>query len=358
MKPLIPSFPIQPRRPGRILPMAAACALALAGCGKPPSSGGPPGDFPVSAVVAPVERRALEEKAFLVGSLEAIEEVDLVSELDARVQAINFQEGQAVEAGQVLIQFDDRKLGASLAEMRARYNLAKAELERSANLLSRNTISQQEFDRAEAEFDAAIAQLNLAEDQLSDATIRAPFDGVMTERLVSLGQFTTRGQRLASLVAVDPIEVEFNVPERYIGQLAMGQRMEIGVEAFPGETFAGPVTFISPRVDRDSRTVLVKARLANDDQRLKPGMFGSLELVFKVRDEALVIPEAAVSYSGDRASVVVMGADGKAEFRRIETGNRLSGVIEVTDGLDEGERVVVEGFQKMRPGSVIQPVGE
>jgi len=144
------------------------------------------------------------------------------------------------------------------------------------------------------------------------------------------------------------------VPERYVGQLAMGQRMEITVEAFPMETFAGPVTFISPRVDRDSRTVLVKARLSNADQRLKPGMFGSLELVFKVRDEALVIPESAVSYSGDRASVVVMDADDRAEFRRIEIGSRLVGMVEVADGLSEGERVVVEGYQKMRPGSAIQ----
>jgi membrane fusion protein, multidrug efflux system len=304
--------------------------------------------------VTPVERRALEEKVFLVGSLEAIEAVDLVSEIDARVQSINFEEGQAVGEGQVLIQFDQRKQAASVAEMRARYNLAKTNRERAANLLARNIISQQDYDQAEAEFDAAIALLNLAVEQLEDATIRAPFDGVMTERLISLGQFTTRGQRLASLVTTDPIDVEFNVPERYVGQLAMGQRMEITVEAFPMETFAGPVTFISPRVDRDSRTVLVKARLSNADQRLKPGMFGSLELVFKVRDEALVIPESAVSYSGDRASVVVMDADDRAEFRRIEIGSRLVGMVEVADGLSEGERVVVEGYQKMRPGSAIQ----
>jgi membrane fusion protein (multidrug efflux system) len=328
--------------------------LLLSGCGKPTASGGGGGDFPVSAVVAPVSVEELQEKIFLVGSLEAVEEIELVSEIDARVDAINFEEGEPVKKGTVLIQLDDRKLQAETSEMRARFNLAKANLERSETLLQRETISQQDYDQAEAEFDAAKALLQLAEERLEDATISAPFDGVMTERLVSLGQYTSRGQPLASLVVVDPLEVEFNVPERYIGQLGMDQEIEITVEAFPGELFTGNVIFISPRVDRNTRTVLVKARINNDDRRLKPGMFGNLELIFKARDAALVIPEAAISYNSDQASVVVMNAEGKAEFRQVEVGIRLAGKAEIIDGLADGERVVVEGFQKMRPGSTIQ----
>jgi membrane fusion protein (multidrug efflux system) len=328
--------------------------MLLAGCGKPTASGGGGGDFPVNAVVAPVSEQELQEKIFLVGSLEAIEEIELVSEIDARVDEINFEEGEPVEKGEVLIRLDDRKLQAAVSEMRARFNLAKANLERSETLLKRETISQQDYDQAEAEFDGAQALLQLAEERLEDATISAPFDGVMTERLISLGQYMTRGQSMASLVVVNPLEVQFNVPERYIGQLAMDQQIEITVEAYPGELFLGDVIFISPRVDRNTRTVLVKARIANEDRKLKPGMFGNLELIFKAREAALVIPEAAISYNSDQASVVVMNAEGKAEFRQVEVGIRLAGKAEIIDGLSDGERVVVEGFQKMRPGSTIQ----
>lgn len=332
---------------------AALSGLFLAGCGKPPASQNQGGDFPVNAVIAPVEERVLEEKIFLVGSLEAIEEVELVSEIDARVTEILFEEGETVAAGDSLIHLDDRKLKASVAEMQARYDLARANVERSRTLLERNTISRQEFDQALAEFDSARATLDLAREQLEDATIQAPFMGVMTERLISDGQYMTRGQPLASLVKTDPIEVEFNIPERYIGQLRLDQRIEITVEAWPNDRFAGEVSFIAPRVDRNSRTILLKARIPNQEGRLKPGMFGSLELIFRVREAALIIPESAISFTGDQASVVVMNTDGQAEFRQVVVGTRLAGDAEITDGLNEGERVVVEGFQKMRPGSTI-----
>ncbi|MFO7725167.1 MAG: efflux RND transporter periplasmic adaptor subunit [Oceanipulchritudo sp.] len=346
-------FPLSSATP--LLPFLAAAlsGLLLGGCGKPPANENQGGDFPVTAVIAPVEERVLEEKIFLVGSLEAIEEVELISEVDAPVTDILFEEGEPVEPDDTLIRLDDRKLKASVAEMKARYDLAQANVERSKTLLERNTISQQEFDQALAEFDSAKAILDLARERLQDATIHAPFKGVMTERLISRGQYMTRGQPLASLVTTDPIEVEFNIPERYIGQLRLDQRIEITVEAWPEKRFAGKVSFISPRVDRNSRTILLKARIPNPDGHLKPGMFGSLELIFRVREAALVIPEASISYTGDQASVVVMNDEGKAEFRQIVVGTRLSGDAEVTEGLDEGERVVVEGFQKMRPDSTI-----
>ena len=157
---------------------------------------------------------------------------------------------------------------------------------------------------------------------------------------------------------MDPLEVEFNVPERYIGQLKMDQRIEISVEAWPDGLFSGSVVFISPKVDRTSRTVLVKARIANPDLQLKPGMFGKIELIFKARDAALVIPEAAISYANDDASVVVRNAEGVAEFRPVQVGIRLAGKAEIVDGLTAGEQVVVEGFQKLGPGTPISIAAE
>ncbi len=331
---------------------------SLVGCSDEASSGAGQQEWAVSSIIAPVKIHALEEKIFLVGSLASIEEVDLVSEIDARVTEINFDEGQPVQEGQVLVRLDDRKLVAAVAEARSRYDLARTDLDRNASLLERESISQQDFDRAEAEADSAKAQLDLVQDQLEDATIKAPFDGVMTERMISLGQYLTRGQILASLVQVNPLEVQFNVPERYIGELQSGQQIEISIEAWPDESFTGKVVFISPRVDRDSRTILVKALIDNPDGRLKPGMFGQLNLVFRTKEDALVIPEAAISYTGDQAMVVVMNDEKRAEFRTVQVGLRMAGEAEILDGLSEGERVVVEGYQKMGPNSLIRISGE
>lgn len=345
---------LEDAKQARALSLSVLALLALtAGCGKPPPTEGAYGDFPVAAVVAPVERIVLEDKISLVGSLSAIDSVDLLSEVDARVEDIFFDEGQSVKKGQRLIRFDDSKLAANLAQTEARFNLAKTSLDRAASLLERQTISQQDYDQAAAEFDALEALLNLEKERLSDTLISAPFDGVLSEHSVSRGQYLSRGQFLATLVSIDPIEVDFNVPERYCGQLAIGQTIQIKVEAYPDTTFEGPIAFIAPRVDRESRTVLVKARLDNPQARLKPGMFGNLELVFTAESNALAIPEAAIQYNRDQASVVVMEADGKAAFRQVEVGTRLSGYAQIISGLKEGERVVVEGYQKMRPGSSI-----
>lgn len=325
----------------------------LAGCGKPPSGSGDYGDFPVTAVVATAHTRILEDKISLVGSLHAIDTVDLVSEIDARIVDIHFEEGQPVQKGDVLIRFDDRKLAASLAQTSARYNLAKTNLERAVSLLERQTISQQDYDQAAAEFDAIRALLELEKERLADATLIAPFTGILSEHSVSRGQFTTRGQLLGTLVSIHPIEVAFHVPERYCGQLATGQVISISVAAYPDNAFSGTIAFISPEVDVDSRTVRVKARLDNTGALLKPGMFGSLELIFTAEEAALVIPEAALQYNRDQASVVVRDSDGRAAFRNVEVGTRLAGYAQILKGLAEGEQVVVEGYQKMRPGSAI-----
>lgn len=349
-----PIHAFRDRRPHQTALLICLIGIVLAGgCGKPPAADGQYGDFPVTAVVAPAKVMVLEDKISLVGSLNAINAVDLVSEIDARVEEILFDEGEAVQQGDVLFRLEQRKLSATVAQTTARYKLARTNLERAASLLQRQTISQQDYDQAAAEFEAIEASLELEKERLADATLIAPFSGMLGEHFVSRGQFTTRGQLLASLVSIDPIEVEFYVPERYCGQLKTGQSIDISVEAYPGQRFDGLITFISPKVDLASRTVLVKARLSNPEAVLKPGMFGNLELVFTLVEDALVIPEAALQFNRDQASVVLMDGDGKAVFRDVEVGARLPGYAQIVSGLIEGDQVVVEGYQKMRPGSAI-----
>ena len=179
------------------------------------------------------------------------------------------------------------------------------------------------------------------------------FAGRMDERKVSLGQFVNIGEELSTLIQTNPLEVQFNVPERYLGQLQMGQQIIITSVAYQGENFKGEVFFISPQLDELNRTILMKANIDNADGRLKPGMFANLELVFRVINDAIIIPEQAITYQVDQASVVVMNAENKAEYRHISVGMRILGLAEIQQGLEAGERIVVEGFQKMAPGTVI-----
>jgi len=310
-------------------------------------------DFPVQGVVAPAVRGSLEESLRLVGSLKASEEVELVSEIDSQIVEITFKEGDRVKKGQVLLKLDDAKLRASLDEATARLKLAAAELKRGNELLEKKTVTEQEIDRLRFQERSADAATRMAQEQFDEAIIEAPFEGVMAEHDLSPGQIVSRGQKLAWLVQTSPLEVEFNVPERYIGQVAKAQKIQLESVALPGRKFDGSVDYISPRLDENTRTGLVKALIKNEEGLLKPGMYGTLDLIFRLRADVLTIPEAALSYHGDHSSVVVMDAAGKAEFREVRTGVRLQEKAEIIEGLKEGERVVVEGYQKMGPGTTV-----
>lgn len=307
----------------------------------------------MQAVVAPVVLGSLEESLRLVGSLKATEQVELVSEIDSKVVEIRFKEGERVKKGQVLLVLDDAELKARLDEATARLDLASSELNRGNELLSSKTITRQEFDRLEFEQRSADAAVRLMKEQFDEAIITAPFDGVMAEHDLSPGQFVARGEKLVWLVQTSPLEVEFNVPERYVSQVAKNQKIELESVALPGRKFEGTVDYVSPRLDVDTRTALVKALIPNEQGLLKPGMYGTLNLIFRLRENVLTIPEAAVSYRGDRPSVVVMNPQSKAEFRDVQVGVRLQEKAEITEGLSDGERVVVEGYQKMGPGTTV-----
>lgn len=322
-------------------------------CSEPTSQQNNNGPFPVNAVIARAERGPIQESLFLVGNLASKETIEIRSEIEAKITFIGFEEGADVEAGQVLFRLDDHKLEAQVAESKARYEMAKNDDERGKSLLAKKTISVQQYDQFRFERDAARASLNLNKVRMADAVIKAPFAGRMDERKVSLGQFVNIGEQLSALIQTNPLEVQFNVPERYLGQLHVGQQIIITSVAYKGEDFGGEVFFISPQLDEMNRTVLMKANIDNSDGRLKPGMFANLELVFRVIDEAIIIPEQAITYQGDQASVVVMNDEDKVEYRQISVGMRISGLAEIQQGLDAGERIVVEGFQKMAPGTDI-----
>jgi membrane fusion protein (multidrug efflux system) len=279
--------------------------------------------------------------------------VELVSEIDSKIRELKFKEGDRVKKGQALITLEDTRVKANLDDATARLELANAELKRGDELLANKTITEQEIDRLRFQQRSADAAMRTARRQFEEAVISSPFDGVMAEHDLSPGQNVARGEKLVWVIQTSPLEVEFHVPERYIAQVAKAQKIQIESVALPGRKFEGSVDYISPRLDEASRTGLVKARIPNEEGLLKPGMYGSLDLIFRVRDKVLTIPEACLSYHGDHASVVVMNQAGKAEFREVKVGLRLQEKAEVLEGLVEGELVVVEGYQKMGPGTTV-----
>jgi len=343
--------------------LTSLCFIAAlsAGCGKPPAGeGGPPADFSVQAVIAPANAETVKVVVSVVGSLQARDVLDIVSEISAPVSEILFTEGELVKEGHILARLDDAKLKARLAEVKARRELAETNFKRAEELYDSQTISRQEYDQVKSEFEIAEAGLKLLSREVDDTVIKAPFPGVVGERMVSAGQYVTAGQALTKLVRLDPLEASFRIPERYVGQIKINQSIAMRSVALPDTEITGEVFFIDPSIDEQSRTILAKARIPNPDNKLKPGLFGGLDVVLEERENAVVVPESCVRYAGDQASVVVMNGENRAEFRDVVVGQRMPGRVEITEGLQAGERVVVEGYQKMGPGTgiMISPASE
>lgn len=354
-----PALGIADRRPAFLKAASFAAGmglcLALLAAGCRPAAQDATSDAPVAVVAVPAQQQAIHENLSLVGSLSANEMVEIKSEIDGVVKTIGFKEGQPVKKGRLLIQLDDTKLSAALNQAEANYHLSKSTYSRSVQLFKDHLISQQEFDQSSAVYEADQANLALKRRLLQDARIIAPFDGVMGARNVSPGQVISKNTTLTWLVDLDPIKVEVDVPERFLGEVHLKQQLDLKVAAFPDQIFKGTVYFISAFVDPATRTALLKARIANPKHLLKPGMFANLDLTLKVRTNSVVIPEAALAQvmDNDEAGVFVVDGNDIVHYRKVKVGVRLPGRVEIRDGLQKGDEVVVEGVQKVGRGSKV-----
>lgn len=307
--------------------------------------------MPVVAVQA--QRQAVVESVSLVGTIAANEAIEVQAETDGIVQEVLFEEGSLVAKDQLLLRLDDTKLQAELADAEARLKLYQATFARARQLYGDQLISQQEYDQAASSYEVGKATVELRKRQLRDARVSAPFQGRTGARTVSPGQVITRNTPITWLVDLDPVKVEMNMPERFLSQAQIGQKVEFTVAAYPGETFAGEIYFIAPRLDLATRTALVKTRIPNPDGRLKAGMVANLELSLKIRDHAVVIPEAALISDGDTTLVFVVDSNQTVRLLPVEIGQRLPRRVEITGGLEGGETIVVEGHQKIGPGMTV-----
>ena len=296
--------------------------------------GGTPGI--TAYIVAP---RLFTDRIEAVGTAMAHEAATLTATASDTVTAINFEEGALVTKDAILIQLND-------AEERAEMEDAKKSSERYAALAKSSATSI-------AEKDSSDAALQITEARLRDRQIIAPFDGIAGFRNVSLGDLVTPGMVVTSVYDIDPIKLEFTLPENFLSILEPGLEIEARTSAWPDKTFKGKVSVIEPRINPDTRAISLKAEIPNPDGELKPGLLMTVNVV---RDErnALSIPEAAIIQQGNDQNVYVIGADKKVTLTPVTIGSREAGYVEVTGELQEGDSIVAEGVLKLRPGVAVE----
>ncbi|MBX5460928.1 MAG: efflux RND transporter periplasmic adaptor subunit [Steroidobacteraceae bacterium] len=305
------------------------------------------------AVITDVARRErLTSELNALGTARANEAVEVTSKTSNIVTAVHFRDGQRVRAGQVLVELDSAQARADLAEAEAARADSASQVKRSKELLATRVLSEAQFEQLEATLKANEARVASARARLEDTVIRAPFTGRVGLRRVSVGSLVSPGTVITTLDDISVIKVDFAVPENFLAGLREGLKVTATAAAFAGREFTGTVTGVDSRVDPVSRSVIVRAVVPNPDGALKPGMFLNVRLARDARD-ALLIPEGALVPEQNRQFVFVV-EDGRAVRREVHIGRREPGRVEIVAGLEPGERVVVEGTQKVRDGSAVR----
>lgn len=310
------------------------------------------GRGPLVEVVRP-ERTLVRDELITFGTLRSDESVMIRPEIEGRLARLHFVEGQAVAAGDLLVSLDDAIARAELALARANLDLAEKSFQRAQLLFQRGASNAQARDEAQSRQQAARASLALAQARLDKTQIRAPYDGRLGLRQVSPGDYLEAGQDIVNLEVLDPLKLDFRVPQKAAGQIHPGQAVEIRLDAFAGELFRGTISALNPQLDVAGRSQAIRARLGNPQLRLRPGQFVRVTVILAERPQALVIPEEAVMPLGERLLVNLV-VDGKVEQREIKLGRRLRGRVEVREGLNGDETLISAGWQKVRPGMAVR----
>lgn len=339
------------------LPVVVSLAL-LAGCkgDDVPGDRGGGGSPPVEVVTRAVASQPFTEQLVALGTVKARESVTVTAKVSEIVEAVHFDSGDTVRAGAPLVTLSDNQQRAALAEAQAAADEAGRLLKRQEELARQQLIARAQLDNQRAARDAAAARVAQIRAQLADRVVRAPFAGVLGLRQVSPGALMTPGTAIATLDALDRVWVDFPLPEAQLARAAPGQTVGGRVAAFPERRFEGTVSTIDTRLDETTRSALVRADFANADRTLRPGMLVSVELGTATRD-ALLVPEIAVVQVGRDSFVWRVGADGGVERTIVEIGSRSDGLAEILSGLRVGDRIVVEGTGKLRPGAKITERG-
>lgn len=326
--------------------MAALPALAQGGPGGPPA---------VSVETVAVEYSSMESSVTAVGTIIAEASATLRAEVPGQILEIHFREGQRVSKGDRLFSIEATVLEAEVNEARANVDRSESAFTRAQELQRKGLISGTEYDAARANFDVDRARLRSSEARLSKTVIRAPFDGYVGLRRINIGDYATIGQQLVDVVQLDPLRVDFSVPETLLPRVQPQQTIKLRVDAYPDETFDGTIIAVSPYADVEGHNLEVRAELPNAELKLRPGLFVRVNVSLGLKENAILIPEQAIWPIGQNKTVFVV-VDGKAQSRVVRLGERRPGQVEVLSGLEVGDVVVTAGQLKLYNGVAVNSV--
>lgn len=313
----------------------------------------------VSVKVTTAKLAEFKDSVEAIGTARANEKVYITSKYSNLVDKISFSDGQQVSKGDVLVRLNNQEALAKVSELKANLSESKAQLKRFQDLLSTKATSKSLVDQQEAKTKAIAAQLKSASTKLEDLTIKAPFDGVLGFREISLGAYINAGSVITSLDDLSQIKVDFNLPERFLPTIKIGQSIIATSSAYKKQRFSGVVTSIDSRINPLTRTLKIRAEIPNKDIKLRPGMLLNIDVVRKV-ETLLQLPESSIIPVEDKHFVFTVKAgvdqDKVASRKSIIIGRRLPGIVEVLSGVDENELIVIEGALKLRDGSKVNVI--
>ncbi len=316
---------------------------------------------PLAVSTEVVQPMTMAQSMTAIGSVAAVHQVTISAEIGGQVSKLLFVAGQPVKKGDVLVQLNDSTEQADLLAARAQQRLTKVSLDRAQSLIARGFVSQSQLDQAKSQFDSVSATIARNEALIAQKRVRAPFDGTLGVRLIEVGQYLQAGAAMVHLTDTSFLYVDFTVPETARPHLRMEQDLNITVDAYPGETFAGRIYVIDPQISPDTRAVKLQAIVQNRDNKLMPGMFANVKVELPAKPDVLTVAEIAIDHTiyGDSVYVVKpgdAGADGKPTLKAVRApitaGQRENARVAVT-GLKAGDRVVTAGQVKLTEGATV-----
>ena len=314
--------------------------------------------IPSAPVVAVAKVQRSEWQSYLsgVGSLVAVAGVDVNSEVAGKIKTIHFESGQSTQRGQLLVELDTSTDEAELKGLEAAYQLEQVKFDRSQELIARHFISKSDYDLNKATLDEARAAVVAKKTSIEKKRILAPFTGQLGIRKVNVGQYLAPGDAIVQLQQLQPIYADFAVPEQHLAKISLNQTLTLNVQAYPEKIFDGYISAINSGIDVATRSVKIRATLANADHLLHPGMFVDARMLLQGTRTVLTVPDTAISYNPYGDSVFVIKTDKQkitVELRQIVTGETREGRVEVVKGLTENDQVVSAGQVKLRNGMTV-----
>ena len=307
---------------------------------------------PIVVETLTVAPAILENKVSAVGSILSNESVTIKPEVSGKINFIGFEEGEYVEKGRILFKLDSELLDAEYQEVKANYDYANRQYERAKRLKRDGVVPIEEFDERLRAYLNAKSRLNTLSTRLKKHKVLAPFSGRVGSRMVSIGDYLAVGDPMVRLEDLSLVKVEFYIPQRYIQEIENGQLVRVMVEPL-SQVYEGSIYLIDPRVDPETRSVVIRAKVSNPDEVLKPGMFCTVTVVVEKKKDALMVPEEVVVLRGEKHFLYLV-ENGKAVMRQVKLGIFAKGKVEIMTGLSSGDQVIVAGLQKLSSGAPVQ----